>query len=70
MTQQQKILKHLETYKKGITSLEAFERYGCTRLSGQIFELKRKGYNISSKLIPVKNRYGEVCYVSRYKLEA
>lgn len=49
-----------------ITSLEAFVELGETRLSGRIFELKRKGINISSELVKVKNRYNESRIVKRY----
>lgn len=69
MTQKNLILKHLQKNKKGITSLEAIEKYGVTRLSGVIFNLKKEGYNITSKLIAVTNRFGNVCWVSRYTLE-
>lgn len=62
-----KILEHMRTYG-GITSLEAFEQYGCTRLSGRIWDLKHKGYNITSKQEKVLNRYGEPVIYSRYYL--
>ncbi len=67
MTQYNKVLKHLQ--HKPITSMEAFEKYGITRLSAIIFNLRADGYDISSKTKKVKNRYGEVCHFSEYKLE-
>jgi hypothetical protein len=69
MTQTERIAKYLKTHKDGITSLEAINDFGITRLASVICILKKQGYKIESKLIPVINRYGEVCYVSRYKLE-
>lgn len=69
MKQQDLILKHLKTHKKGITSKDAFERYGATRLSGVIFHLKRKGYNIVSTRENVPTRYGNTS-ITRYTLEA
>jgi hypothetical protein len=39
---------------------------GETRLSARIFELKKKGVNISSENISVKNRYGEKRSVKKY----
>lgn len=49
-----------------ITSLEAFTDLGETRLSGAIFELKKKGVNIGAEDIKVKNRYGENRIVTKY----
>lgn len=51
-----------------ITSLQAFVDLGETRLSGCIFELKKKGVNISTRFISVKNRYGEDRKVKEYKI--
>lgn len=46
ITKTEKVLKHLQTHKRGITSMTAFERYNLTRLSSVIFELKKRGYDI------------------------
>ena len=51
-----------------ITSLEAFVELGETRLSGRIFELRKKGINISTQFIDVKNRFGETRKVKEYKI--
>ena len=51
-----------------ITSLEAFVDLGETRLSGRIFDLKKKGVNISTDFKIVKNRYGENRRVKEYKI--
>ena len=51
-----------------ITSLEAFVDLGETRLSGRIYELKKKGVNIISDFKSVKNRYGESRQVKEYKI--
>lgn len=69
MKQQEQILKHLKTHRRGITSMDAIERYGCTRLSSVIFQLKRKGYKITSVRENVPTRYGSAS-ISRYVLEA
>ena len=68
MSQCKKILRYMETHKKGITPLQAMEKFGCMRLSGRIHDLREMGYNISSDLVEVKNRYGETCRVSQYRL--
>lgn len=49
-----------------ITSLQAFTDLGETRLSGAIFELKKKGVNIGAEDIKVKNRYDENRIVTKY----
>ena len=68
MTQNEKILKFMMTHKMGITPLQAMERFGCMRLSGRIHDLREMGYDISSEIVKVRNRYGDTCHVSRYKL--
>lgn len=68
MTQYERVLKHLQTHK-GLTSMEAFERYGITRLSATIFNLRADGYDIISKTKKCKNRYGEICHFAEYILE-
>lgn len=62
-----RVLKYLESHK-GITSIEAFEKFGATRLSAIIFNLKNYGYNIKSEKVTSKNRYGEKVTFSRYSL--
>ena len=68
MSHCEKILKFMETHKNGITPLQAMDKFGCMRLSGRIHDLRERGYDISSEIVVVKNRYGEKCRVSRYKL--
>ena len=66
-TQKQLIEKHL--LEKGkITSWEAFEIYGITRLSHIIYVLRRK-YDIISVRTTKKNRYGHYCTYSTYTLK-
>lgn len=36
--------------KKGVTSLEAFEKWRVTRLSSIIYNLKKRGYDISTEI--------------------
>ena len=66
-TQKQLIEKHL--LEKGkITSWEAFEIYGITRLSHIIYVLRRK-YDIISVSTTKKNRNGHYCTYSTYTLK-
>lgn len=69
-TQKLAILNYLKTHKKGITSKEAFEKFGATRLSGIIFVLTHKnGYKINAVYESVPTRYGRSARIARYILE-
>lgn len=61
------VLKHLKV-KGSITSLEAFELYGATRLSAIIFNLRKKGYDIKTTDGACIDRYGHKCNFARYTL--
>ena len=61
------VLKHLQTYGT-ITSIEAINLFGATRLSAIIFNLRRKGYNIVSIDKVTKDRYGHRVPYSEYTL--
>lgn len=67
MTQCERILRHLRDYGS-ITQAEAMTEYGCYRLGARIFDLKNQGYEITGATECVKNRYGETCYIKRYRL--
>lgn len=51
-----------------ITSLQAFNDLGDTRLSATIFDLKKKGINIISEDLTVKNRWGEPRRITKYRI--
>lgn len=62
-----KVLEHLE--KNGtITSIEAIENYGATRLSAIIFNLRKAGYDIETVNIPFTDRYGNKTQYGKYIL--
>ena len=61
----QEVLKHLQE-KNQITSMEAIDLYGATRLSSIIFNLKKKGYDIITKREECIDRYGSTCRFGRY----
>lgn len=67
-TQTNDIKRYIETHKKGITSLEAIEMFGATRLSSIIFCLRKQGMNIVTETKNVKNRYGGTSSIAVYKL--
>lgn len=51
-----------------ITSLQAISEFGCTRLADVIFKIRRRGIDVKTETISVKNRYGETAHVARYSL--
>ena len=53
-----------------ITSLDAIEKFGITRLSAVIFNIeKMTGKAPNRRSIPVRNRYGKTVYVTEYWIE-
>ena len=52
---------------RGLTQLEALQRFGCGRLAARVWELKREGYRIVSDREPVETRHG-TAYVSHYRI--
>ena len=58
------ILEHLQKFGH-ITSMEAFEKYGATRLAAIIFVLRRE-YVIVTEDVVRKNRFGEVRTFGNY----
>lgn len=63
MSQTEQILKHLKSGNP-ITPLDALREYGCFRLGARIWDLKKDGHNIISKMIEVGN--GK--HVKQYRL--
>lgn len=61
------VIEHLRKYKS-ITSLEAIELFGATRLSGIIFILREKGFGIETEIVQGKNRYGHSTNYAVYRL--
>lgn len=66
-TQNKLLLKHLQQHGS-ITSMEAFELYGITRLSGRIYDLRQLGYAIIGKTESALNRFGKKVKFRRYSL--
>lgn len=54
-SQEKLILNYLQNGGK-ITPLEALNKFVCLRLSGRIYDLKRKVYNIKSNRIIVNKK--------------
>jgi len=49
-SQNEQILRHLQSGKP-ITAMEALRLYGSLRLSGRIYDLKRRGNAISARTV-------------------
>ena len=62
-----RVLEYLKTHKNGITSMQAFEKFGVTRLSAIIFIL-RKEYEIVGERCVGKNRFNDKARFVRFKL--
>lgn len=68
-THVKRTLRHLLDFGS-ITSFDAFNDYGNTRLSATIYILKNTyGVQIASEVESSKNRYGEVTTYVRYRLK-
>lgn len=66
-SQYNKVLNHI--YVNGeITSMEAFDTYGITRLAAIVHTLKKDGYNIKTDIRHDVNRYGEACHYAAYSM--
>lgn len=61
------VLKHLKQ-NGSITSWEAIQLYGATRLSAIIFNLRKK-YNINTFMIDDIDRYGNESQYAKYVLK-
>lgn len=68
MSQEMMVLNHLKSYKT-ITSLEAIQEYGITRLSDRIYTLRNKGYTITNDWTSGKNRFGKKVRWVKYTLK-
>jgi hypothetical protein len=55
---------------KTINQYEAMQHLGIARLAARIFDLREDGVEVESEMIEVKNRFGDKCRISEYKLGA
>jgi hypothetical protein len=66
-TQTERVLDYINEFGS-ITQLEALSQLGVMRLASRVSDLKKLGYPITSEIVAVKNRYGENCYIKKYRL--
>lgn len=67
-TQKDRVLRYLKDYGS-ITSWEAIQQFGATRISAIIFNLKKEGYEFDEEWTSTKNRYGDSVSYKRYVLK-
>lgn len=67
MTQTQAVLEWLQT-NASISSMEAIQNFGATRLSAIIFNLRKHGYNIETVWCEGRDRFGNQTRFARYYL--
>ena len=66
-SQKSEVLRYMQTHA-GITSIQAIEKFGATRLSDIIYRLKKDNYEIKKEQITTKNRYGHSVTYVKYSL--
>lgn len=65
MTQDERVLAYIREHGS-ITQIEALRELGVMRLASRVSDLRKQGYRITGKTVPVKNRWQEVCHVKQY----
>jgi hypothetical protein len=66
-TQNDRLLEYLKTHDS-ITQLEALNELGIFRLASRVNDLKKRGFDISGRMIFVRNRFDEEIRVKEYFL--
>lgn len=51
LTKKDRLLNYLLTHKRGISGKEALSKFGLYRLSGEIHQLRKQGYNIRTEMM-------------------
>lgn len=68
MTQAEMIVEYIDKFGS-ITSRDAFNDLGVTRLSARIVDLKNRGYSIEEVWESSKNRFGETVSYKRFSFK-
>lgn len=67
MTKTQAVLEWLQT-NASISSMEAINNFGATRLGAIIFNLRKRGHNIETVMVDGRDRFGNPMRFARYYL--
>ena len=65
-TQKSEVFDYLKS-NGTITSIEAFEKFGATRLAAIVFDFRKHGHMIDTIDCSGKNRYDETTNYAKYK---
>jgi hypothetical protein len=68
LSQNELVLKHLQEVGS-LTSLEAIQKYGITRISARVYDLRERGHDVQTELIQVPNRRGKIVRAGLYYLD-
>lgn len=68
LSQCEMIINYIKEFGS-ITTLQAFNDIGCTRLASRINDLKNQGYRFRDEFVTSKNRYGYKVSYKKYYLE-
>lgn len=66
-THKTRLIKYLKNYGS-ITSIQAIQDLGNTRLSATIFQLRELGWNFKTEDVKVPTRWGTTTIVTKYSL--
>jgi hypothetical protein len=50
MSQTAQVLQYLKKHRRGMTQIDAIEKFKCYRLSARIAELREKGFDIRTDM--------------------
>lgn len=64
-----RILQYIKDFGS-ITTWQAYQDLGVTRLASRIWDLKQLGYELKKTRINTKNRYGDNTHYDEYRLKA
>lgn len=67
MTQAEKVLKYMKFYGS-ISTWEAFEELGITRLASRINDIEKSGVPIHRETVYKENRYGDRIHFTKYSI--
>lgn len=68
MTQKERLLEHLQNFGK-VNPLQSWTQLGIYRLAAVVHLLRQDGEPITTKMVEVRNRWGDIVTVAEYELE-
>lgn len=67
MTQAEKVLDYMKSYGS-ISTWQAFEELGITRLASRINDIEKSGVPIRRETVYKENRYGDRIHFTKYSI--